>query len=241
MVSIAADRAVLAQLEAAPSALAFSFPDDLPYDRWADYGRAFGLMDRAARWWIGEWVNYGERRYGEKYSQALNDTGLDEGTLRNAAWLARKFEPGRRRASLSWSHHADVAGLAREEADAWLDRAEAGGWSRAELRHALQAGREHPATVALPPPEALGEGEQCHAGVTTDADPVMGRIRSEAGAILASPDTWPARDAVAEAQQRTVAVPLDPLLAAVALAPHFTLADLARHWPADRLGGGDGQ
>ena len=33
--------------------------------------------------WIGDWLNYGERKWGEKYKEALEKTGYDYQTLRN--------------------------------------------------------------------------------------------------------------------------------------------------------------
>lgn len=48
--------------------------------------------------------------------------------------VSRKFPIARRRVELSWSHHQVVAALESPEQDAWLDRAEAGRWTTAELR-----------------------------------------------------------------------------------------------------------
>ncbi len=48
--------------------------------------------------------------------------------------VCRRIEPSRRREVLSWSHHREVAALEPEDADALLDKAEAEGWTRQELR-----------------------------------------------------------------------------------------------------------
>ena len=58
-------------------------------------------------------------------------------TLRNLAWVARSFETSRRRDSLSFAHHAEVAALPQAEQELWLNRAERLGWSRNELRRQL--------------------------------------------------------------------------------------------------------
>ena len=42
------------------------------------------------------------------------------GTLKNRASVARRIDPSRRRDGLTWSHHAEVAGLEPDEADAVL-------------------------------------------------------------------------------------------------------------------------
>lgn len=74
-------------------------------------------------------------------SLALEATGLEYQTLRNYAWVARSFAPGRRRERLSFGHHAEVAALAAVEQDLWLRRAEARGWSRNELRRQVSERR----------------------------------------------------------------------------------------------------
>lgn len=41
------------------------------------------------QWWLGDWVRYGEGRWGEKYAQALEVseiTGQPLGTVRAAQW-----------------------------------------------------------------------------------------------------------------------------------------------------------
>lgn len=65
---------------------------------------------------------------------AIDSVRLDYQTLRNYAWVARRFELSRRRNRLSFQHHAEVAALPPEDQDHWLDLAEGKGWSRNELR-----------------------------------------------------------------------------------------------------------
>lgn len=67
---------------------------------------------------------------------------LDYQTLRNYAWVARRFRSSRRRDSLSVQHHIEVAALSDEEQDAWLDRAERFSWSRNKLRAMVKTDRE---------------------------------------------------------------------------------------------------
>lgn len=76
-------------------------------------------------WWIGDWLLYGNKRYGERYARAARITGYDVQSLMNMVWVASSFEPARRRDALSWSHRAEVAALTPEEQDDWLTRAEA--------------------------------------------------------------------------------------------------------------------
>nr|BFE38179.1 hypothetical protein GCM10010200_104300 [Actinomadura rugatobispora] len=113
-------------------------PPRLPLDAWKEIGAELSVLWDSATWWQGDWLVYGQDRYPDRYQYALEDSGLDYQTLRNYAWVARRFPPGRRRARLSLQHHAEVASLSEEDQDEWLDRAEREGWSRNRLRRHLQ-------------------------------------------------------------------------------------------------------
>jgi hypothetical protein len=109
------------------------------FERWVEIGSMLGRISRAMPWLIGDWIEYGESRYGEKYAQALDATGLDYSTLSNYAYVCRRIEPSRRREHLSFSVHAEVASLPPDEQDRWLDRAEQEGLRTRDVRASLQA------------------------------------------------------------------------------------------------------
>src|SRR5262249_15289538 len=96
----------------------------LPYEQWEIIGRRLRSIERAIQWLIGDWLRYGERTYGEMYSQALDATEYSYGTLRNQAWVAGQFELSRRHDNLSFTHHQELASLPAEEADELLARAD---------------------------------------------------------------------------------------------------------------------
>jgi hypothetical protein len=112
-------------------------PQGLPLDAWCRIGVQLSALVEASSWWIGDWLVYGERNYPLRYRRAMDETSLDYQTLRNYAWIARKFEPRRRRIGLSFQHHVEVAALPTNEQDHWLDFAERFGWSRNELRRQI--------------------------------------------------------------------------------------------------------
>ncbi|KUN90566.1 regulator [Streptomyces resistomycificus] len=116
------------------------FPQNLPERSWERIGTNLReLMDSSA-WWLADWLIYGETTYGwRRYKEAIERTGLDYQTLRNYAWVARRFEHHRRRDSLSFAHHAEVTRLSPPEQDYWLRKAEQQKWSRNELRKAVRA------------------------------------------------------------------------------------------------------
>jgi len=110
---------------------------DLDFEEWRTAGRKLGRIGRACQWWIGDWLNYGERTYGEKYTQALNDTGYDLQSLMNMAWVASRFDTSCRQEVLPWTYHESVAGTDPPQRDALLERAAQEGWDRKRLRSEL--------------------------------------------------------------------------------------------------------
>jgi hypothetical protein len=96
-------------------------------------------MSRVSNWWIGDWLQYGEARWGEKYTEAARITGYDVKTLRNIAYVAKRFDLSRRRDNLTWTHHAEIAALPTEQQNEWLDRAVVLRLSPGDLRLEVRA------------------------------------------------------------------------------------------------------
>jgi hypothetical protein len=120
----------------------------LPFETWKELGGRLGLYANATSWWLGDWLAFGQMKYGRRYKEAVAATGLDYQTLRNYAVVARRFEASRRRDDLTFQHHAELCALPDEEQDRWLDRAAAGNWSRNELRRRLRAAEGRNAAAA---------------------------------------------------------------------------------------------
>jgi hypothetical protein len=102
-------------------AVAWTPPEQMDHRDWVTAGQRLGEMGRISNWWIGDWLRYGNTRWGEKYVEASKITGIDGKTLRNIAYVASRFDLSRRRDNLSWTHHAEVAALDPGEQDTWLD------------------------------------------------------------------------------------------------------------------------
>jgi hypothetical protein len=107
---------------------------------WRRVGEQIALLENASTWWLGDWLVYGQDKYPDHYKRTLAGTTFDYQTLRNYAWVVRRFPPARRRDSLSFQHHAEVASLTPPEQDLWLDRAIHFRWPVGELRRQLRAG-----------------------------------------------------------------------------------------------------
>ncbi|MBM7172994.1 LmbU family transcriptional regulator [Streptomyces sp. G44] len=117
-------------------------PTEMAYDEWERSGRQLaGVLDSSS-WWLGDWLVYGKDHYTDRYQRGIRAIGLSYQTLRNYAWVSRRFDLTRRRPALSFQHHAELASMPVEEQDSWLDRAERQQWTTKQLRGALRAARQ---------------------------------------------------------------------------------------------------
>lgn len=113
-------------------------PPGLTFDQWQQVGFTLRRINKAWKWWVGDWLNYGERTYGEMYSQAMEETGLKYNELAQIAHVARQIDPSMRHEGLPWTSHAAVAKLDKDQAIALLNRAEQNGWAREMVRAAAK-------------------------------------------------------------------------------------------------------
>src|ERR1043165_1890471 len=60
-------------------------PEDLKRHEWEAAGQSFRSVERASRFWIGDWVSAGERMYGVTYKRAAELTGREESDIRSMA------------------------------------------------------------------------------------------------------------------------------------------------------------
>ena len=70
--------------------ISLDLKDDLEYEEWVEIGEALTNQAKHIMWWLGDWWNYGDRKYGELASQAL-DFGIPYSTFSNAAYVANKI------------------------------------------------------------------------------------------------------------------------------------------------------
>ncbi len=117
--------------------VALCVPDRVSWEDWQELGEVLSAMQRSSSWWLGDWWNAGEKRWGERAAQATG-LGVSAGTLSTAAWVASRIEPQRRRSGVSFAHHQAVAARSPEEQDRWLDVCEREGWTVAELRRRVK-------------------------------------------------------------------------------------------------------
>ncbi|MCK2216181.1 LmbU family transcriptional regulator [Actinomadura sp. ATCC 31491] len=113
-------------------------PVGLGFESWCRIGQQIRRISDSSCWWLADWLVYGEEQFPGRYQVVCEETSLSYQTLRNYAWVARKFPPSRRRDSLSLQHHAEAASLPEAEQDLWLARAERESWSARRLRQELR-------------------------------------------------------------------------------------------------------
>jgi len=151
------------------SPVCWDAPQELEYHGWVLEGKRIGLMCRGSPWWIGDWLLYGNARWGEMYTAAAKITGYDPKSLRNMRYVASRFDPSLRKDNLTWSHHALLASLDRDRQLHWLERATRERLSVEDLRAELRAARR--GSLQAPPERAPLERDD---GVTTVTCPNCG-------------------------------------------------------------------
>lgn len=127
------------------------FREGLSLAEWIEEGQRLMVIEGSLLWWLGDWFIYGERfkptdqdkgeerqAKASRYKVALELFDYNYTTLRHAAWVARAVPSCRRRHSLSWSHHMEVARLTPEQQDYFLGEAEKHKWPREQLRREIR-------------------------------------------------------------------------------------------------------
>lgn len=122
----------------------------IDYEAYASLGAMLGVFDRATKWWIGDWLMYGEDRFPDRYPQAALLTGLSEHTLMQRVTTARAIPSRRRRHLVNYSVHVEVRKLPPREQTKWLRYAEDHSSTVSEIRAALKGTRTEEKPTPLP-------------------------------------------------------------------------------------------
>jgi len=153
--------AELAERGAEFSPVELRLPETLDLEAWCAVGRRLTRADQVMQWWLGDWAAYGLRKFegvvdeslGSKVSglksgsqrprrgalkEFAESHGINYGTLRNLAWVSMHVDLSRRRDTVEWSKHAEVAPLPAKEQTKWLTKVEEENLPRAELRQQIR-------------------------------------------------------------------------------------------------------
>ena len=124
-------------IQATPTGLVMA--KDLTFEEWNAIGSSFGTALQTAAWCIGDWMVYGERKWGkqlllegaefdaksnripsELFDNAIAATSLDRQTLSQYASVCRKIPMAERRVHLSFGHHRILAPLPTPQRLEWM-------------------------------------------------------------------------------------------------------------------------
>jgi hypothetical protein len=139
MPTTTSSRDLPATISATPTGL--DLDADLSFAEWQSIARNFGQALQSAAWCIGDWLVYGENKWGrqmalkgegfddisssriplEAYELALDATGLDLGTLKNYAMTCRAIPRDARRPGLTFAHHLALVPLKPDLRLQWLE------------------------------------------------------------------------------------------------------------------------
>lgn len=131
---------------------------DLHFDEWMDLMQTLTRMETAFQFAIGDALIWGEARYGERYSQAMEATGLTYQALANMVWVARKVPIQNRLDGLSWTHHRVVASVDQSDQPPLLSMALAQGLSASGLQEHIH-GKERKPRDIVPLPSGITADE----------------------------------------------------------------------------------
>jgi hypothetical protein len=173
----------------------------MAFDTWRSTGLCLCELTSASAWWLGDWLVYGERTYGKRYEEALRLLPLSYQTMRNYAWVARRFPASRRRDTLSFQHHAEVAALPEADRDLWLQRAERMRWTRKELRrqlagvrNSLRPGSEPARVMRIEvSDEQHARWQRAAAAADQPLADWLSAVADAAAASVVGPQLWPSR------------------------------------------------
>lgn len=122
--------------------------ENLSDQQLSEIGRTLNAMQECGLWWWGDYLCQIERRKGEKYAEAVEESGYSYSALSDAKSVCSRIGLSSREEELSYTHHREALGECQGDAIKalhWLTQARANKWSVAEMRKAIRlANATHP-------------------------------------------------------------------------------------------------
>lgn len=123
-------------------------------EEWGELGKVLKGLNQSMQWIIGDWVNYGDSKWGETYDQIANQMGLKKSTIYDYAYVAGSVHFSVRTENLSFAHHKQVAALEGKKLQRqWLEYAVENKLSVAALKREIEQQR----LLANPSPAVVSE------------------------------------------------------------------------------------
>jgi len=140
-------------LPGAVTETSLNLPVDMTLHEWAATGYVLDRINKAWKFWFGDWLNYGEDHWPEEYAQYIDITDLPEQSISNIRSVARNIPPHMRNKDLKWSLHAAVVPLKDEGVRMQvINQAAEEQWPRDYLRQVVKVGGD---PELLPPAVVL--------------------------------------------------------------------------------------
>lgn len=173
-------------------------------------GYATALSDHVG-FMIGDVLNFGESKWGQKYAAALNQTGYAKSTLKGYAEAAKRIPAAKRQASLTFSQHREILRLPDEKMDTVLKEVGKQAEKKqaptvAELRLKIQ--KLTPRKKKTPKKATSGKGKKT-GKKATEAPPYQPTDEEQAKLDQAEEALSTARDAVKSAKLYQIVARLD--------------------------------
>jgi len=92
-----------------------TFEKTMTQAEWIHAGVALRTAGVASAFALGDWLNFGAETFPKDYQEAMKQTGLAYGTLRNLASVCKRFPIEKRFANLSLEHHRLLAPIKDEK------------------------------------------------------------------------------------------------------------------------------
>lgn len=105
------------------TATALHLNKNITFEEWQEIGSHLSALAKGMLFWVGDWLNYGEKTYGESYAQAMDITGYSYATVKMAKYISSKFPPEDRNEKLTFTHYSAVVGEDKTKALQLLDKA----------------------------------------------------------------------------------------------------------------------
>jgi site-specific DNA-methyltransferase (adenine-specific) len=121
--------------------LALRFRADTPFAAWEHETRALLDVARGIQWLVGDALAFGEDQWGEQAAQIFDFEEYSFDAVEKMIRTAKAIPPERRRATVGYSVHAEVASLPPPQQEALLEHAQATQATVAEVRQLARATR----------------------------------------------------------------------------------------------------
>ena len=145
-----------------------TFPKGMPIESWIEFGRQHREASETMIWVLIDWMRHGMGEYGERYREAIEQTGYSYSYLSNLISVDNRISL--RKENLTFSHHAVIAPRPVDDQSKILDQAAAARWTVGRVKEEVSKIR---GSGDPPPIEAHDEIKKINRSIA-----YLGRVQS---------------------------------------------------------------